>query len=335
MAGRNTSPFFWSGFDDEKLLDLRLRDLGLSAPSETVRTALAQIDRELAAKELRMPLHCWWAREWFTPDGVPGIALPFYLAHPRLIALERRRMHEAEGASPAALRKILRHEIGHAVMNAYRLRGRADVRALFGDSSAPYPTHYEPLPHSRRFVRHLPGNYAQSHPDEDFAETFAVWLGPRAEWRRRYAGWAALRKLEGLDRLLGELRGRPPEVTFTRRVEPLERSPLTLRQHYAERRRHFRLNADAELDRSLRRVFPVGGGNMTAERFLRKIKEELSRTVAVRSGRSRFETRRVLDRMIRRTRELGLGLPPKALSTERLADSTQRLLERGRHPIFM
>ena len=32
------------------------------------------------------------------------------------------------------------------------------------------------------------GAYAASHPEEDFAETFAVWLTPRSNWRQSFPG---------------------------------------------------------------------------------------------------------------------------------------------------
>lgn len=305
-----------------------------------VAEAIAELRGELAARGLKFPLHFWWSREWFTPDGVPGIAVPFYLAHPRLARLEREHLHHAEGASPAALRKILRHEAGHALMNAYALRGRADVQALFGDSKRAYPRSYRPQPHSRRFVRHLTGGYAQSHPDEDFAETFAVWLGDRAAWRRRYRHWPALEKLEGMDRLMTELAGRRASVRNRRRLEPIELETRTLRQHYGDRRRELRLGPDAAFDRALRGAFAGArcpGAKMTAETFLRRIKEDVARSAARSCGRPRYEADRVVERLIRRSRELGLRVPPRASRDvkERVSDSARRLLEQGHHPIFM
>ena len=43
------------------------------------------------------PLHCYLSDEWFTPDGATAIAIPFYLAHPRLAKLEEAQMLEIEG----------------------------------------------------------------------------------------------------------------------------------------------------------------------------------------------------------------------------------------------
>ena len=138
-------------------------------------------------------------------DGVPGIAVPFYLAHPRLERLERRIMGEAEGSDSRLLLRILRHEAGHALDNAYRLRRRKRWRDVFGPASLPYPARYRARAGSRRYVHHLGEWYAQAHPTEDFAETFAVWLTPRSNWRKRYRGWGAMEKLSYLNRLARKL----------------------------------------------------------------------------------------------------------------------------------
>ena len=73
--------------------------------------------------------------------------------------------------------RILRHEAGHAIDSAYRLRRRAHWRALFGHGlDAAIARAIGRGPASRHHVQHLGDWYAQSHPTEDFAETFAVWL---------------------------------------------------------------------------------------------------------------------------------------------------------------
>ena len=58
----------------------------------------------------------------------------------------------------------------------------------------------------------LEGWYAQSHPVEDFAETFAVWLAPRSNWRAQYENWPALRKVEYIDRTMRRLKNRKPQI---------------------------------------------------------------------------------------------------------------------------
>jgi len=101
--------------------------------------------------------------------------------------------------------------MGHVVNYAYRLYEREGWAARFGPFTRPYPEEYTPRPFSRDYVRHLPGWYAQKHPDEDWAETFAVWMTGGRDWRAEYAGWpVALAKLEYCDRVLREVAGTPP-----------------------------------------------------------------------------------------------------------------------------
>ena len=138
---------------------------------------------------------------------MPGVAIPFYLAHPRLMRLEKAQMLEVEGGTPEWCMQILRHEAGHAFDNAYELRKRRKrVQPVRQAVVEPIPSSISPRPYSKSFVLHLDSWYAQSHPDEDFAETFAVWLTPDSDWRARYADWPALRKLEYMDALMHEHR---------------------------------------------------------------------------------------------------------------------------------
>jgi hypothetical protein len=158
----------WAEWSDEQLLDLRMCDLALRLEGTFYQEPIAQLSRELDARRLLFHPHFWISDEWFTPDGVPGIAVPFYLAHPRLAKLEASQMLEVEGGTRDWCMRILRHEAGHAIENAYLLRRRRRRQKLFGRSSQPYPEYYTPRPYSRSFVRHLDVWYAQSHPDEDF-----------------------------------------------------------------------------------------------------------------------------------------------------------------------
>jgi hypothetical protein len=148
---------------------------------------------------LRFPLHFYISDEWFTPDGATAIAVPFYVAHPRSSGWRSRRCSKPRVANTNGACGSCVHEAGHAIDNAYKLRLRRARRETFGLPSEAYPEFYTPKPYSKSFVLHLDAWYAQSHPDEDFAETFAVWLTPNSEWSQRYKGWKALRKLEYMD----------------------------------------------------------------------------------------------------------------------------------------
>ena len=221
-------------------LDTRFCDLNLSVRGTQLEQRVARLYSELASQGIRFRPHVWLSTEWFSPDGVPGIALPFYLADPRLTALERRMVGEVEGMSETEGMKLLRHEMGHVVCTAFRLHYKPSWRQVFGRFGAPYPNVYRPDQSSRDYVLHLDDWYAQAHPAEDFAETFAVWLGRPKRWRREYRGWPALRKLEYVDRLMREhVCGQRPKVTSRRQVEPLRENRTSLRAYYAAKTEHY------------------------------------------------------------------------------------------------
>jgi hypothetical protein len=193
---------------------------------------LGKLKNQLDAR-LKLPLpQFWWSTEWFCPDGFYGIGIPFYLGHPRLIELEKTQVGYAEGCLPEEGIKILRHELGHAIDNGFHLRRNRLRQQIFGKSSKPYPTRYIQKPYSRQFVRHLPRGYAQSHPTEDFAETFAVWLEGKKIWRQRYQGWGALKKLEAMDFMMVGIRGQKPKPTSLDQPYSLSDQKRTLSHHY-------------------------------------------------------------------------------------------------------
>src|SRR5271167_15050 len=213
--------FAWASLPDEQLLKLRLRDLKVTIEGTWLESCLDNLNKELEQRGIRVRPHAWISSEWFSPDGTPGIAIPFYLAHPRLMRLEKKKIIDVEGGTSSECMSILRHEAGHVLQHSYQLHRRRRWQQLFGPSSIRYPRYYRPNPASRHHVQHLRMWYAQSHPDEDFAETFAVWLRPRSHWRGRYAGWPALKKLEYVDELMKEIAGKRPMLTHREKVDPL------------------------------------------------------------------------------------------------------------------
>ncbi|HTQ37296.1 MAG TPA: putative zinc-binding metallopeptidase [Steroidobacteraceae bacterium] len=298
MPGRReTHARAWARLPDAELLQLRFCDLDLKLAGTPLARRLGHVYRELARRGIAFRPHMWLSEEWFSPDGVPGIAVPFYLAHPRLMQLERHMMREVEGGNGKWMMRILRHEVGHAIDTAYRLRRRARWREVFGPASLPYPESYRARPGSRSFVRHLGEWYAQSHPTEDFAETFAVWLKPNSDWRRTYASWPAWEKLRLVDEMMAEVAGRPAAVRSRAFVEPLSSNRRTLAQHYREkiaRRREWHSEA---IDGMLLRVFakrPARRGVMRAAAFLRAHRRELLAGGALYGGLDQYTLQHAL-----------------------------------------
>jgi hypothetical protein len=165
----------WPDLPDEALLDVRFNELGLAIEGSWLEDRITQLREELHTRGLAFEPHFWLSSEWFSPDGVPGVAIPFYLAHPRLMKLENAQMLEVEGGTPEWCMQILRHEAGHAFDNAYALRRRRKRVKLFGKPSEPYPDYYLPRPYSKSFVLHLDSWYAQSHPDELRCASWSTW----------------------------------------------------------------------------------------------------------------------------------------------------------------
>lgn len=330
-----------NGMTDEQLLDLRFRDLPLTIEGTPLERHLDRLHKELQARGITFRPHVWLSEEWFTPDGVPGFAIPFYLAHPRLIRLERRQMLEVEGGSERECLRIMRHETGHALDNAYSLHSRRDYRKLFGPFSRPYPDFYKPLPKSRDYVLHLGAWYAQSHPAEDFAETFAVWLARGSRWRRRYQGWAALRKLEWVETVMKRIGGTRPRNESRRRVETLARTMTTLREHYHRKRQHYAFQWPASYDRDLSRIFsndPQHESNQSATALLRRIRGEVRQAVAEGTGVHTYAVDQLIKQMMDRTTELKLRVAgPADVATQRvlvmLTVQTMNVVQAGYHRI--
>lgn len=301
---------YWVRWSDDDLLDLRICDLDLDIEGTWLEERRDALYEDLEKRGFKFRPHVWLSDDWFTPDGVPGFAIPFFIAHPRLTQIERSRLGQVEGGTREECLKILRHETGHALMNAYRIHWRRDWQAHFGKSTQKYPKYYRPNPASRQFVQHLRLYYAQSHPTEDFAETFAVWLhSPRNTWRRRYQGWPALKKLELVDELMTELMKKRPPVRSKAKIDPLKRLKTTLREYWDERQKGSMRGYPTVYDRDLLKLFsddPADRHRRLASTFLRENRAEIRKLVARWTGEYDYTLEQVLKEMIQRARELKL-----------------------------
>lgn len=340
---RQTDVPEWVELADEELLDWRICDLGVRIEGSPLEERVGRLYGELEARDIRFHPHCWLSDDWFSPEGVPGVAIPFYMAHPRLARLEQRQMLEVEGGTLSWCMRILRHEAGHAIDTAYALHRRRKWQAVFGKSSQPYPEDYQPRPYSKSYVRHLENWYAQSHPDEDFAETFAVWLKPRSPWRSQYEGWPALKKLQFVDDLMTQILGWKPRVISREHVDPARKIRKTLRQHYLEKRTRYGLEDGFSFDTELRRLFSDAAEHSqrpSAAAFLRRYRSELRRVVAEWTGQYHYTIDQVLSEMIDRCQELSLRLHRSERITKRdaqvmLTVQTMNYLNNGHHKIAL
>ncbi len=331
--------YFWENLSDEELLDLNLADLGLSLEASWCAPLIKQLERELSRKGLNFKPHCWVSDEWFSPEGIPGIAIPFFVLHPRLVKLERKMMGEVEGATIQSFLKLLRHEAGHAIDHGFSLSRRRGREQRFGDLNIPYPNDYSYRPYSKNFVRHLGEGYAQAHPEEDWAETFAVWLSPTENWRQKYKGWGALEKLKYMNKLMIELKGRMPRVKSKEVIDSLADSRLTLRKYYARKAISKRVKGRPFFGAKLKKIFTRGNG-ISGESILRTNKNKLRRAVAAQTGQYQYEIEPMLKDLLKEARGSTLyfkGDVKKLESklTTLLVEESSRFKRQGRHRIVM
>ena len=304
----------WAELDDAALLEKKISQLGLTLAGTPLQAMVQQLHDELTAKGLVFHPPCHVGDEWFVPVGIPAIFVPFFLTHDRLRRLEKAMMLEVEGESPEWFMRLMRHEAAHAYAYAYQLTRKKKWQRVFGlTSSDTTPDFYRPRPYSHSYVVHLDDWYAQSHPDEDFAETFAVWLTPGLDWRARFKGWKALQKLEYLDELMGSLAGRPPPYQPGYRERDFNCLNIKLKTYYARKRKLYEDTYPDFYDRDLRQLFPGAPGAgpaLKASRYLRSRRRELMDAVCEPTNEKKYRVNKLLARLIERCDQLDLHLAP-------------------------
>jgi hypothetical protein len=294
-----------------ELLNTRISDLDVRIEGSPMEPCVQRLHRELAARNLRFRPEFYLTDAWGCPDEVPIIGIPFYLTDKRLQRIEEEQTGDIEDHS--LIMMLLRHEAGHAINYAYRLYENSDWVEAFGQFSRPYRDSFRPDPFSRQFVRHIVHHrygqtYAQKHPDEDFAETFAVWLTPRSGWRRRYRNWPAIRKLRYIDKLMKRVACELPKCTKRELCTPVEQMHILLAEHYGQRAERYRATAQGYVDDKLREVFPAARGRSlaSARELLRKQHDELLSRVTRWSSLEEEEVHTLLEKLEDRANALGL-----------------------------
>jgi hypothetical protein len=292
--------------ETRQLLSRRISDLALAIPGTRLEPIIAQVYRELEAAGISLRPATYLSDEWGCPSGIPVIGIPFYLADPVLCAMEGQ-MTGVEAETAAETLIFLRHEVGHAFNYAYRLYDQSSWRTVFGRFSQPYREEYRPAPFSLRFVRHTSAWYAQKHSDDDFAETFGVWLDPSSSWRETYVGTAAMTKLVYVNQAAATYGRRPPEVNASKFDMPVQDMTMTLDGWYEKCREAYGVRAalPRPLDIDLRRLFPALRGRSAAA-FLTGRKGTLVRDVNNWTGVDRHVVAGLVDEVIARIGALRL-----------------------------
>lgn len=321
---------------EEELLELRLSELPLRIEGTFLQACVAQLHEEIAARSIPFAPRCYLADEWLTPEGEPVIGIPFYLAHPRLIRLQKKMLLEAEGDNHDWCMRLLRHEAGHALTYAYGLNRRRSWQRVFGHPSAPYEDTYKFRPYSKSYVHHLDHYYAQYHPDEDFCETFAVWLAPASDWRRKYVGWKALAKLEYVDQLMSAIAGKAPRRATGRQFYRIASIRMKLRRYYQKRREVEAEDFPEFHDENLLGMFgrgePGAESPRTVAAILKSHRKSLVSTISNWSGQRRFMVNRVYEAVLERSRALQLATEePDTVAVLKLASYLTTLMMNYRY----
>jgi hypothetical protein len=306
----------------DRLLGQRISDLGLSIRGSRIERLVEQLYAELAEKGIRFRPPVYLSDQWGCPDETPLIGVPFYLADPRLERIEAEMAMAVETDTEAM--RYLRHEAGHAFNYAFRLFESPAWQEMFGSFARPYRDRYRANPFSRDHVRHILGWYAQKHPDEDFAETFAVWLTPGADWRRDYQGWRALEKLEYVDRVMREIAMEEPVRPEPADDDlPVEAMRYSVADHYRDERGTVPLEDERQFDVDLRQIFvadadaPMGE---PAHTFLARHYREIVTRIAFWTSEHPSVVRSLVD--VLRQRAEALSLRVGALEAATLIELT-------------
>jgi hypothetical protein len=287
--------------DRERILHSRINELGLRVEGSELEPLIQQLYRELEQSGVAFKPPIYLSDEWGCPEGVPMIAVPFYLTNPTLQRIEQEIADHLETTEESMM--YLRHEAGHAFNYAYVLYESEEWHRIFGPYSRPYLESYKPNPFSRDYVRNVSGWYAQKHPDEDFAETFAVWLTPGSKWREEYEGTGALRKLEYVDRLMREIGSLPPKVRPSLRDVPIEEMAYTVADYYKSRRQP-RIEIPRWFDGDLRQLFEENGD--PAAPLLRLHRTEIIAEITYWTGVQTAIVRSLVDHLLERVEALAL-----------------------------
>jgi len=299
----------WVSLSDDELLEKKISQLGLRLDGTELQPLIQQLYDELSQRGLVFHPPCHVGDEWFVPIGIPAIFIPFFLVHDRLRKLERKLILEVEGETPEWFMKLMRHEAAHAYSYAYQLYKKKKWQQTFGLASTEETEFYRPRPYSRSYVVHLDDWYAQSHPDEAFAETFAIWLTPGLDWRERFQGWKALQKLEYLDELIRSLAGKLPVQLPEYRVADYDCLNIKLKTYYTRKRKLYEDSYPDFYDNDLNQLFAAGpevSNRMKASVWLRQRRRQLMDSVCQWTNEKKYRVNKLLARLIDRCDQLDL-----------------------------
>jgi hypothetical protein len=137
-----------------------------------------------------------------------------------------------------------------------------------------------------------------------------VWLTPRSNWRVRYKGWPAFRKLRYVDAVVRRVRDQEPVVPSEILDVTVEDMKLTVEQFYRRWARRNGAAVNVALEADLADIFIAGGRRRKNVRPAADLVEEqrlpLTDKITYWTGVKRPVVRALVERMIRTCRERNL-----------------------------
>tara|TARA_Y100001954_G_scaffold237426_1_gene301034 strand:- start:1892 stop:2917 length:1026 start_codon:yes stop_codon:yes gene_type:complete len=334
----------WAHLSDQLLLETPVSKLGLSLENHPLMVLINKLSKELELKGIRLKPKVYLSDDWFCADGTTTFAIPFTLLHPRLKKLEELYVGEMEGGTDDWFMKLARHEMAHVLDNAYNLRNSTQRTDLFGDSNRPYPEAYEYRRYSKSYVRHIEDGYAQSHPDEDWAETFAVWLTPNSNWKKEYKGWPALKKLKFInDNLKKKVKNQKPLLENEEMPHNLEDISLTLREYLEQKRDRLFPKRSITLPKTEKPLFlkkKPTNKNPLASAVIKENKKFISQVIKQETDQYLYRVNQALDLFITDCDRLKWTIHPTATKRPHylakvLATQVNTIIQGGHHRIIM
>jgi len=305
-----------------ELLKIPLNQLRIFQVPDYIKEALEEVKEELKTKHILIRPKMWVSEEWICPDGTAGIGVPFYLGSNRLLRMEKKEVGFVEGETKEKAKKLIRHELGHV------------VDKIFGKNSKKYPNRYDIRPYSKNYVRHLKDGYAQGHPAEDFAETFAVWLDPQSNWKKKYQNWGCLKKLLYMDQLMHSLQGAKP-VQYDKNVYyEIHSMDKTYGKYLWERKQKFN-SKDTFWDNLKLGVKGLSKTNkkIKIKHFLSRYGKDIIGPVAIETGLPKYLVKRMIDDIKKNNSDLMIDriLPSKEIMSYHITDKAHAFINEGRH----
>ncbi len=315
------------------LLFTPISELKLSIQKSWVTPYLVRLQNELKNKGIRFKPHFWLSDEWFCPDGITGFALPFYIVNKKLLKLARQEIFVVEGADERVIMKYLRHECAHALDNAFHLRKRKRRQKLFGISSKRYPESYKPKITQNKFVKHIDPAYAQAHPEEDWAETFAVWLDPKSDWRKKYKIGKVREKLDYMEEVMQSIKNKKQICKNNDKIDSYKEIKITLGEFFEKRRRGHGIHKKIYAQK-LNKIFN-GFNRKSASTYLKNNRKSISKELLKLPNTNSYQVDMILGKMIAYCSEHKLRLNEDRELIPRIKRQFIALMRAGEDKVIM